>query len=175
MKGLRIIDNRKKTKGLAGIFLPVNFFSLEIRSIYPQPVQWKERKKGCKAFHTWCCILQLNPAKKFDFKRLAVRIRGLNGGLCEGLFFYSLFSQPPAETGTAGFAEDGEGGEAVIFPERVQLKKGGDVQGRPGGKEDGGGEEELPSAGQVIFEKQAHIRLKVSAFMIILSLTVVIY
>lgn len=51
----------------------------------------------------------------------------------------------------------------MVFPEGVQLKKGGDVQGRPGGKEDGGSEEELPRAGQVVFKQQAHWRLKISA------------
>jgi hypothetical protein len=118
--------------------------------------------------------LQLNPAKKFDFKSLAVRLLELNGGLCEGLFFYSFFRQPPAEAGAAGFAEDGQRRQAVEIPEGVQFEGGGDVQDRPGGKEDGGADEELPRAGEVVFEKQAHWRFEVSANRKKLSLTVVI-
>lgn len=131
-------------------------------------------RAGCKTLHTWCCILQLSRAKKFDFKRLAVRFRGLNGRLCEGLFFYPFFRQPPAEAGAAGFAEDGERRQAVEIPKGVQFVRGGEVQGGPAGEEKSRTDEKLPRLGQIVFEEQTHIRLKVSAIRKKMSLTGVI-
>lgn len=101
------------------------------------------------------------PSGRF-YKGLKSSFKRLRGQPGAGLIFDSLFGEPPAEAGAAGFAQDGEGGQAVVVPEGVQLQRGGNIKDRPAGKENRCADEKLPRAGEVILKNQTHWRQKIS-------------